>query len=158
MTSGSSADDGVAAGSWSGARGGGIPAVALCSGDATGEVLRLDVPLSFWGGTSLDGEVIDRHHPHLGGSITGRVLVMHAGRGSSSSSSVLAEQLRRGTGPTAIVLAEPDAIVALGAMVAAELYAVSTPVVAVAAEELARLRGRVRVRAMADGSGHVDLT
>jgi len=33
---------------------------------------------------------------------------MPSGRGSSSSSSVLAETIRSGTGPVAIVLAEPD--------------------------------------------------
>lgn len=54
---------------------------------------------------------------------------MPSGRGSSSSSSVVAETIRAGTGPVAIVLAEPDGIVALGALVAAELYGRSIPVV-----------------------------
>jgi uncharacterized protein len=92
-------------------------------------VLRLDSPLSFWGGTDADGRVIDTHHPQFGESLSGRVIVMRSGRGSSSSSSVLAEQLRRGTGPAAILLAEPDAIVALGVLVADELYGMQTPVV-----------------------------
>ena len=55
-------------------------------------------------------------------SCAGRILVMRAGRGSSSGSSVLAEAIRAGTAPAAIVLAERDAILAVGAMVAAELY------------------------------------
>jgi predicted aconitase with swiveling domain len=56
---------------------------------------------------------------------------MPSGRGSSSSSSVLAETIRADTGPVAIVLAEPDRIIALGALVAAELYGRATPVVVV---------------------------
>jgi predicted aconitase with swiveling domain len=47
---------------------------------------------------------------------------MRSGRGSSSSSTVLAEAIRLGTGPAAIVLAEPDPILAVGAMVAETLY------------------------------------
>ena len=99
-------------------------------GTGTGEVLVLDEPLSFWGGVDpSDGRIIDQHHPQVGASIRGKVLVMPSGRGSSSSSSVLAETLRAGTGPAAVVLAEPDPIVALGAVVAAELYGGSIPVV-----------------------------
>jgi predicted aconitase with swiveling domain len=55
---------------------------------------------------------------------------MPSGRGSSSSSSVLAEAIRLGTAPAGIVLREPDPIVVLGAVVARELYGVELPVVA----------------------------
>ena len=54
---------------------------------------------------------------------------MPSGRGSSSSSYVLAEAIRAGTAPAAIVLREADGIVALGAIVARELYGTSVPVV-----------------------------
>lgn len=102
----------------------------LVPGTGSGEALVLDEPLSFWGGVDpSDGRIIDRHHPQAGDSVRGHVLVMPSGRGSSSSSSVLAETLRAGTGPVAIVLAEPDPIVALGAVVARELYGSSIPVV-----------------------------
>lgn len=116
-----------------------LTAVPLHAGSARGEVLHLDAPLSFWGGTDDAGRIIDAHHPQHGASVSGRVLVMTSGRGSSSSSYVLAEQLRCGTGPAAIVLAEADAIIALGALVAAELYGLATPVVRVAMADLARL-------------------
>jgi predicted aconitase with swiveling domain len=65
---------------------------------------------------------------------------MTAGRGSSSSSSVLAEAIRIRTAPAAIVMLEPDPIVALGALVAAELYAISMPVVVVSPETFEVLR------------------
>ena len=54
---------------------------------------------------------------------------MPSGRGSSSSSYVFAESIRTGTAPAAVVLGEPDAIVALGAIVAAELYGIEIPVI-----------------------------
>jgi predicted aconitase with swiveling domain len=100
------------------------------AGEATGDVLVLDEPLSFWGGIDpASGEIIDVHHPQRGANVAGRVLVMPGGRGSSSSSSVLAEAIRAGTAPAAIVLLEPDPIVALGAIVARELYGATIPVV-----------------------------
>lgn len=99
---------------------------------AVGTALVLSEPLSFWGGVDpTDGTIIDRHHLQAGESVRGRVLVMPSGRGSSSSSSVLAETIRVGTGPVAIVLAEPDGILALGALVASKLYGRTTPVVVV---------------------------
>ena len=54
---------------------------------------------------------------------------MPAVRGSSSSSSILAELLRLGLGPAAILLGEPDEILVVGALAAAELYAATCPVV-----------------------------
>jgi predicted aconitase with swiveling domain len=104
----------------------------LTPGTVTAPVLVLDEPLSFWGGMEPhDGRIIDRNHPQHGLTLTGMVVVMAAGRGSSSSSSVLAEAIRLGTAPA--VLGEPDAIVALGALAAAELYGVAVAVVSTAA-------------------------
>jgi predicted aconitase with swiveling domain len=101
----------------------------------------LDEPLSLWGGVdSESGTIIDRRHPQAGASVTGRVLVMPFGRGSSSSSTVLAECIRAHTGPAAIVLSEPDPILALGAAVAHELYRRSLPVVVIDGDDYARIR------------------
>jgi uncharacterized protein len=104
----------------------------LVAGRADAAVLALSDPLSFWGGLEpATGEVTDVHHPQHREVVTGRVVVMASGRGSSSSSSVLAEAIRAGTAPAAIVLAEADPIVALGAVVAEELYGLTVPVVEV---------------------------
>jgi uncharacterized protein len=103
---------------------------ALLRGRALGEAVVLDEPLSFWGGLDpASGRIIDRRHPQAGGTVTGQILVMPSGRGSSSSSSVLAEAIRAGTAPAGIVLAEPDGIVVLGALVARELYGTTIPIV-----------------------------
>jgi len=102
----------------------------LVAGHASGIALVLDAPLSFWGGLDPEtGELIDTHHPQRGALLADRILVMPSGRGSSSSSYVLAEAIRAGRAPAAIVLGEPDGIVALGAIVAGELYGTTIPVV-----------------------------
>ena len=101
----------------------------LVAGEAAGPALVLEAPLSLWGGLDPHtGRVSDHHHPQVGATVTGRVLVMPAGRGSSSSSSVLAEAVRLGTAPLAILLAEPDEILVLGALVAEELYGRTCPI------------------------------
>jgi hypothetical protein len=101
----------------------------LHPGSATGTPIRLTAPLSFWGGTDEQGRIVDAHHPQCGAVLTGRILLMESGRGSSSASSVLAEQIRARTAPAAIILARPDPIIPLGALVAAELYDLDLPVV-----------------------------
>lgn len=100
------------------------------SGVSAATALVLEEPLSLWGGMDpATGEVIDAHHPQVGATVRGRVLVMPSGRGSSSSASVLAEAVRAGTAPAAIVLGEPDLILSIGAAVAEELYGVRVPIV-----------------------------
>jgi len=94
-----------------------------------GEVLVVDVPLSFWGGVDpATGRVIDRHHPLHGASLAGRVLVMPSGRGSCSASGVLLESICLGTGPAAILTLRPDPILVLGAVLAEELHGLTMPV------------------------------
>jgi predicted aconitase with swiveling domain len=102
---------------------------ALLTGEAVGPALVLEAPLSLWGGMDpRTGRITDHHHPQLGATATGHILVLPAGRGSSSSSSVLAEAIRLGTAPLAILLAEPDEILVLGALVAEYLYERTCPV------------------------------
>jgi uncharacterized protein len=113
----------------------------LARGVATGEVVVLEEPLSFWGGVDArEGIVVSEHHPQFGILLSKRVLVMPSGRGSSSSSSVLAEAIRLGTAPAGILLREVDPIIVLGAVVARELYGVELPVVALDEEDHRSLR------------------
>jgi predicted aconitase with swiveling domain len=107
-----------------------LPATSLVPGEASGPVFALSQPLSFWGGfDATSGRIIDRSHPEVGARLSAHVLLMTAGRGSSSGSSVLAEAIRLRTAPCAIVLLTRDAIVTVGAIVATELYRSSCPVV-----------------------------
>jgi predicted aconitase with swiveling domain len=112
----------------------------LAPGTAIGAAQVLSEPLSLWGGLdTATGRVVDAHHPQLGTLVAGRILVMPGGRGSSSSSSVLAEAVRLGTAPLAILLCEEDLILAIGAAVAAELYAREVPIVELAEADLRRI-------------------
>ena len=113
----------------------------LAPGSVTARAIVLHEPLSLWGGMDpATGRVIDARHPQRGESLAGRIVVMPAARGSSSSSSVLAEAVRTGCAPAGILLAEPDLILAVGAAVAEELYGIRVPIVVVAPEELALVR------------------
>ena len=112
----------------------------LVSGSGQGQALVLAQPLSLWGGLDPDtGEIIDRRHHASGENVRGCVLVLPAGRGSSSASSILLEAVRQGTAPTAIITVEPDAILALGAAVAREMYQKAPPVVVLDAADYAQV-------------------
>ncbi|HET9541325.1 MAG TPA: DUF126 domain-containing protein [Candidatus Limnocylindria bacterium] len=125
----------------------------LAAGTASAEAIVLDQPLSLWGGLDpATGEVIEPRHPQRGASVTGRVLVMAEGRGSSSSSSVLAEAARAGVAPAAILLGTPDLILAVGAAVADELYRVQIPILVLDVTDLAQFRTGDRVTISGDGA------
>lgn len=101
---------------------------ALHPGDGAGLALPIG-PLSFWGGVDWhDGRIIDVHHDQHGETVAGRVLVMPHGRGSSSAAVVLAETIRNGSGPVAVVTRSTDLILLVGAMAAVELYGRSCPI------------------------------
>ena len=129
----------------------------LLAGSAAGRALVLAEPLSFWGGLDpLTGKIIDRRHPQVGQSIAASVLVMRSGRGSSSSSSVLAESLRARTGPVAVLLREPDEIVLVGAMVIQLLDGLTMPVVVLEPEAYDRITTGSAVSV--DDDGRVTVT
>jgi uncharacterized protein len=104
----------------------------LVEGHAEAEALVLDEPLSLWGGLDpATGRIVDVRHPQHGAIVTGRILAMQTGRGSSSSATILAEAIRLGTAPAGIVLGEPDEILAIGALVASELYGRTATIIVV---------------------------
>jgi uncharacterized protein len=108
------------------------PVKILHAGTAQGAVLLLDEPLSFWGGFDpLTGIIIDVHHPQRGQSLTGKIAMMVESRGSGSAPGNLAEAIRLGTAPAAIILVQPDINLAIGARVAETLYGKPCPVLAV---------------------------
>ncbi|MCX7348134.1 MAG: DUF126 domain-containing protein [Alphaproteobacteria bacterium] len=129
-----------------------IRARMLTSGTAEGPVLSLDEPLSFWGAFEpRSGVIIDVHHPQRGSCVKDTVLVMTETRGSGSAPGAIAEAIRRGTAPVAIILAEADINLAVGAEVAETLYGRHCVIACVTAEELEALRGARRISIAADG-------
>ena len=118
-----------------------------------GPALILDEGLSLWGGMDPStGSLTDTHHPQHGASLTGRVVVMPSGRGSSSSASVLAEAVRAKTAPAAFVLEEPDLILSIGSTVAFELYGVLVPVVVLGPDARAPILDGAEVVIASDGT------
>ncbi|MEZ5811935.1 MAG: DUF126 domain-containing protein [Rhizobiaceae bacterium] len=125
----------------------------LVRGEAEAEVLALDEPLSFSGGLDLSrGMIIDKWHPQHGVVLSGRILSMESGRGSSSGAAVLAEALRKGIGPCGILLSQRDGIVSAGAIIANDLYNLRCPVVCLPSDERTAIRTADRIRIDASGS------
>jgi hypothetical protein len=61
--------------------------------------------------------VIEPGHPLEGRSVTGQVLVFPTGKGSTVGSYTLYRMAKAGTAPAAILNAESEAIVAVGAII-----------------------------------------
>ena len=103
---------------------------AIVAGSAEGTALVSKEPLSFWGGVCpRTGEIIDRRHELSGENVTGRVFVLPAGRGSSTSSATLMQSIKAGVAPAAIISLNVDPILALGSIVSDELYSRAVPIV-----------------------------
>jgi predicted aconitase with swiveling domain len=113
----------------------GVRGRVLVPGRGRGHLMSLTHPISFWGGVDpARGEIVDPRHPQHGMSITGRVLLVPAAVGSSSSSAIMLELLREGTAPAAILMGKADAILALGCIVGSELGYDPIPILEVPVE------------------------
>ncbi|MCA9983317.1 MAG: DUF126 domain-containing protein [Anaerolineales bacterium] len=122
----------------------GWQAQVLVAGEADGEGLLLTEPLSLWGGLDPEtGRIIDQRHPQCGERVTGKIMVLPSGRGSSSASSILLEAVRQKTAPAGIITASADGILALGAVVAQEIYGQAPAVVVLAPADYAALSQRL---------------
>lgn len=88
------------------------------SGRGEGAALVSQEPVGFLGGVDPDtGVVVERGHPLEGRSVAGRVLVFPTGKGSTVGSYTLYRLARNRRGPSAIVNAQSEAIVAVGAII-----------------------------------------
>jgi predicted aconitase with swiveling domain len=68
-----------------------------------------------------------------------KIFAFPNGRGSSTSSAILLECIRAGTAPAAIINSQVDSTMALGSIVADELYGKSVPVFLLSEEDFAGL-------------------
>ena len=113
-----------------------IRATVLNAGMAEGPVQVLTEPLSFWGAFDpRSGKIIDTHHPQCGADLSGTILLMRESRGSGTAPGAIAEAIRLGTAPAAIILITPDINLAVGAAVATRLYGKPCPILAVTSEQ-----------------------
>jgi uncharacterized protein len=89
------------------------------AGQTEGEALVSPEPIGFLGGIDPDtGIVIEAGHPLEGQCIAGRVLVFPTGKGSTVGSYTLYRLVRSQLAPAAIINAEADPVVAVGAIIA----------------------------------------
>jgi len=137
----------------------------LIPGEATGPLLLLTHPISFWGGVDpVAGRIVDPRHPQFEASIAGTVMAIPSAVGSSSSSAIMLELLREGTAPAAILMGKADAILALGVVVGVELgyepipiiEVTAIPIIEVTAAELEKLPKGAQVSVGPDGSVSID--
>lgn len=129
-----------------------IQARMLTAASARGPVLVLDEPLSFWGAFEpRTGVILDIHHPQRGACVTGTILLMRESKGSGSAPGAIAEAIRLGTAPAAIILVTPDINLATGADVAATLYGRRCAVLTVSEAEFSRLSRMTALRISVDG-------
>ena len=90
----------------------------IAKGIAKGEILYTDEGISFFGGVDPDtGKVAEKGHPLEGQCITGKILVFPQGKGSTVGSYALYRMKKQGTAPIALVNAECETIVAVGAII-----------------------------------------
>jgi len=92
---------------------------AVRKGTARGVALVSPEPIGLLGGVDPDtGVIIERGHALQGECVSERVLVFPTGKGSTVGSYTLLRLVRSGKAPAAIVNAESEPIVAIGAVLA----------------------------------------
>lgn len=95
-----------------------LKARKISRGNAVGEVLRSEEPISFYGGVNVDtGVIIEKNHPLGGKNVKGKILVFPNGKGSTVGSYSLYRMKKNNVAPSALVSKEADAIVAVGAII-----------------------------------------
>ena len=88
------------------------------AGRAAGRALVSTAPIGFLGGVNPeDGIVLEAGHPLQGQSVAGRILVFPTGKGSTVGSYTILRLKHAGKAPAAIINAESEAIVAVGAII-----------------------------------------
>jgi len=109
-------------------------AKVLCDGCVEAEVLRMEAPISFWGGVSaVTSCVTQAGHPQHGHSLAGKIVVIPELVGSSSSSAVLLELIYQKRAPAGLILGAADAILPIGVLVSQQMGWGSLPVFVMAA-------------------------
>jgi predicted aconitase with swiveling domain len=127
-------------------------ATVMFEGAAAGRALWLEEPLSFWGGFDpATGIIIDNNHPQRGMCIKDVVLVMPATRGSGGTPGGVAEAIRNGSGPAAIIMKTADANVVIGAAVAQKLYGLTCPIFELKGDGFDGLQSAKHIAVAADG-------
>lgn len=124
-------------------------------GRTSGVALVSPEPISFFGMVDPEtGVVLESGHPLAGHSISGRVLVFPTGKGSTVGSYTLYRLARAGRAPAAIINAESETIVAVGAIISDIPMVDQIDITQIATGDLVAVNGaRVRVQPCGTGRG-----
>ena len=91
----------------------------ISKGHAKGEVIITKDSLSFLGGVDpKTGVIIDSLHELYGKKISGKILVIPSGKGSTVGSYVIFQMAKNKTAPMAIISLKAEPIIATGAIMA----------------------------------------
>lgn len=133
-------------------------AIRILPGMADGPVLAINPGLSFWGGVDpATARVIDAHHPACGADLAGRIVLMPTSRGSCSGSGVILDLMLNERAPAALIFSEAEDIATLGALIGAEMFGKSLPILRVSATDMERLSQARHLRIAADEISGDDL-
>jgi len=91
----------------------------ISRGHVRGPIIVTKDALSFLGGVDPDtGTVIDSNHELHGRKISGKILAIPSGKGSTVGSYVIYQMYKNKTAPLAIIALEAEPIIATGAIMA----------------------------------------
>jgi phosphomecalonate degydratase small subunit len=91
----------------------------ISRGQVQGEVIISKDPLSFLGGVDPQtGNIIDSEHDLYSRNVSGKILVIPYGKGSTVGSYVIFQMARNNTAPLAIIAMDAEPIIATGAIMA----------------------------------------
>jgi predicted aconitase with swiveling domain len=91
----------------------------ISKGHAQGEVIVTKDSISFLGGVDpKTGVIIDSQHELYGKKISGKILVIPSGKGSTVGSYVIFQMAKNKTAPSAIISLKAEPIIATGAIMA----------------------------------------
>ena len=125
---------------------------SVLGGTASGPIIATTEALSFWGGIDpATGLIIDVHHPLHGTCVTGAILMMPSTRGSCTGSGVLLDLALTGRAPSALIFSEEEDVVTLGALIAAEMFQCSLPVLRLTDEAFKALAAETNATISATG-------
>lgn len=91
----------------------------ISKGHVSGPVLLTKDSLSFLGGVNPEtGVITDSNHELFGEKITGKILVIPSGKGSTVGSYIIYQMFKYETAPLGLIAMEAEPIIATGAIMA----------------------------------------
>jgi hypothetical protein len=91
----------------------------ISRGRVKGKIIISKDPLSFLGGVDpKNGNIIDSEHDLYKKNISGKILVIPSGKGSTVGSYVIFQMYKNKTAPLAIIARDAEPIIATGAIMA----------------------------------------